>query len=133
MSRIERFFDTNVLLYLMSADGAKATQAENLLKGGGTISAQVLNEFASVASRKMSMGFEEIQDVVTVIRHFCRVEPVSVETHDLGLAYFARFGYSIYDAMILAAATLAGCKELLSEDLQSGQAITKDLVVRNPF
>ena len=133
MSRIERFFDTSVLLYLMSADGAKATQAENLLKGGGTISAQVLNEFASVASRKMSMGFEEIQDVLTVIRHFCRVEPVSVETHDLGLAYFARFGYSIYDAMILAAATLAGCKELLSEDLQSGQAITKDLVVRNPF
>jgi len=93
----------------------------------------VLNEFASVASRKMSMGFEEIQDVLTVIRHFCRVEPVSVETHDLGLAYFARFGFSIYDSMILAAATLAGCKEVLSEDLQTGQAITKDLMVRNPF
>ncbi|MDH3642115.1 MAG: PIN domain-containing protein, partial [Gammaproteobacteria bacterium] len=128
-----RFFDTNVLLYLISADAAKSSAAEALLIRGGVISVQVLNEFASVASRKSKMAYTEIQDVLSVVRHFCRIEPLTLETHDLGLAYFGRFGYSIYDAMILAAATLADCDELLSEDLHADQAISGDLVIRNPF
>ena len=41
----EDFFDTNVVLYLLSADAAKADRAEELLAIGGTISVQVLNEF----------------------------------------------------------------------------------------
>ncbi len=133
MSRSENFFDTNVLLYLLSADPLKAGTAERLLTEGGVISIQVLNEFASVASRKLRMAYGEIQDVLATIRHCCRVEPITIDTHELGLAYFGRFGYSIYDAMILAAATLAGCRAVLSEDLQSNHAISQDLVIRNPF
>ena len=53
MSAAETFFDTNVLLYLLSAEQAKAERAEELLAAGGTISVQVLNEFASVALRKL--------------------------------------------------------------------------------
>ncbi len=45
----EQFFDTNVVLYLLSGDRAKADRAETLLAKGGTISVQVLNEFAAVA------------------------------------------------------------------------------------
>ena len=52
MSGSEDFFDTNVLLYLLSADAAKADRAEELLAIGGTISVQVLNEFADVASQQ---------------------------------------------------------------------------------
>src|ERR1700732_328181 len=55
MSAAEIFFDTNVLLYLISGDPVKADQAETLISGGGVISAKVLNEFASVASRKRSL------------------------------------------------------------------------------
>ena len=49
------FFDTNVLLYLLSEDVAKADRAEDLLADGGVISVQVLNEFAAVASRKLGL------------------------------------------------------------------------------
>ena len=48
-----RFFDTNVLLYLLSGDQAKANAAETLVASGGIVSVQVLNEFASVATRKL--------------------------------------------------------------------------------
>ena len=52
-----RFFDTNVLLYLLSEDNRKADRAEAIIAMGGVISVQVLNEFASVASRKMGIGY----------------------------------------------------------------------------
>lgn len=41
------FVDTNVLVYLASAGPDKATQAEEVVARGGTISVQVLNELAS--------------------------------------------------------------------------------------
>ncbi len=52
MSGAEAFFDSNVLIYLLSDDQAKASRAEELLGRGGTISVQVLNEITNVARRK---------------------------------------------------------------------------------
>ena len=46
------FFDTNVLLYLLSGDAAMAERADAVVAQGGTVSVQVLNEFAAVAMRK---------------------------------------------------------------------------------
>ena len=46
-------FDTNVVLYLLSGDAAKANRAAQLLERGGTISVQVLNEFTAVSVRKI--------------------------------------------------------------------------------
>ena len=127
------FLDTNVLLYVISEDHAKADVAEDLLEGGGTVSVQVLNEFASVAIRKLGLQFSEVQELLAGVRHFCRVEPLTTDTHELGLAYFNRFGYSVYDSMILAAATLADCRVIMTEDMQAGQQVTDSLVIRNPF
>ena len=62
MSGTEAFLDTNVLLYLLSRDAAKADRAEALVVAGGVISVQVLNEFASVASRKLEMSWAEIRE-----------------------------------------------------------------------
>jgi predicted nucleic acid-binding protein len=42
MNAGEAFFDTNVLLYLLSGDDTKADRAEELVAGGGIISVQVL-------------------------------------------------------------------------------------------
>ena len=53
MSGAESFFDTNILLYLLSGESDKADRAEVVLVKGGIISVQVLNEFAAVASRKL--------------------------------------------------------------------------------
>jgi predicted nucleic acid-binding protein len=126
------FLDTNVVLYLLSADAAKADRAEDLLAGGAIISVQVLNEFAAVAFRKLGMSWSEIWDALGPIRAVCEVEPVSVATHDRALEVAERYGISIYDATIVASALGAGCEILHSEDLQDGQVI-ENLTIRNPF
>ena len=129
----EVFFDTTVVLYLLSADTAKADRAEELLAIGGTTSVQVLNEFVAVASRKLRMSWVEIREVLAQIRAVCAVEPMTIETHERALRVAERHGFSIYDALIVSAALLAGCKTLHSEDLQHGQVVERRLTIRNPF
>lgn len=132
MSAANVFFDTNVLLYVMSGDPAKANRAEALIAAGGIISVQVLNEFASVASRKLAMRLPDIREILSAVRATCSVEPLSVETHDLALDLVERFRLSFYDGLIVAAALLAKCTILYSEDMQDGQSI-ESLSIRNPF
>ena len=133
MSAAEPFLDTNVLLYLLSADSAKADRAESLLADGGTVSVQVLNEFASVALRKLDMLVAELREILEPVRSVCRVEPVTEDTHDRALALVERYGFSLHDAMLIAAALSAGCTRLYSEDLQHGQLINRQLRILNPF
>ena len=133
MSDADVFFDTNVVLYLVSEDEVKADRAEGLLAAGGVISVQVLNEFAAVASRKLRMSWMEIREALNLVRAVCQVHPVSVETHERALQVAERYGLSFYDALIVSAALLAGCKTLYSEDMQDGQVIERQLKVRNPF
>lgn len=133
MSAGSRFFDTNVLLYLLSADESKADVAENELSAGGVISVQVLNEFASVATRKLSMSINDVREILTVIRSVCSVVPVTEAAHDLGLQIAGKYRLSIYDSMVVATALLAECEMLFTEDLQNGLKIEGSLVVRNPF
>lgn len=133
MTAPKPFFDTNILLYLLSGDAAKADRAESTLLNGGWVSVQVLNEFASVASRKLGMTWPEIKEALAPIRVVCEVVPITVETHDLGLEIAERYGFSIYDSLIVASALLAGCEILFSEDLQDGQRINDQLVISNPF
>ncbi len=133
MRGTESFFDTNILLYLLSGESDKAYHAEAVLAHGGTISVQVLNEFAAVATRKLGLSYAEIREVLEPIRAVCAVVPLTPETHDLGLHLAERYRFSLYDALIVAAALLAGCGTLYSEDLQDGQSIDGRLVVHNPF
>ncbi len=132
MSEADSFFDTNVLLYLLSKDATKADRSEALLASGGVVSVQVLNEFASVASRKLAMTIAEIREILSTIRAVCTVMPLDIATHDLGLDIAESHRFSIYDALIVAAALRAGCTILYTEDLQQGQVIEK-LQIRNPF
>jgi predicted nucleic acid-binding protein len=127
------FADTNVLLYLISQDAAKAKRAEKLLAARVSISVQVLNEFANVARRKHGLQWHELKETLAGIRHFADLHPISLDTHLLGLALAERYRFSLYDAMIVAAALQAGCDTLLSEDFQAGQVIDRRLKVVNPF
>lgn len=131
MSADKPFFDTNVLLYLLG-DDAKADKAEKLLSSSGIVSVQVLNEFASTASRKLKMTWAEIRTVLDIIRKFCEVVPVTVEIHEIGLSIAERYGFSFYDSLICAAAWNSGCKILYSEDMQHGQSI-HTVTIHNPF
>jgi predicted nucleic acid-binding protein len=133
MSAVDSFFDTSVLLYLLSADPAKADRVEQLLENRGTISAQVLNEFAAVALRKLKMSVNEVREVLDGIRSVCSVEPVSVLTHERGLAIHERYRFSFYDSVLVATALIAGNRVLFSEDMQHAQLIDDQLRIVNPF
>jgi predicted nucleic acid-binding protein len=126
------FIDTNVLLYLMSGDTAKADTAEALLAGGGAISVQVLNEFAHVARRKFRAPWIAIRESLDAIRLNVDVRPVTIESHDLGLRLADRYVLSVFDGQLLASAILAGCDLFYSEDMQHGQVL-EGLTLRNPF
>jgi len=127
------FFDTNIILYLFSADAAKANRAEELVATGGKISVQVLNEVANVAHRKLQFSWREVIDMTTQIQLVCPVAPLTVETHARGLQTAERYRMSVYDGMIVASALLSGCATLFTEDMQDGQVIDGQLTIRNPF
>ncbi|OTP72379.1 PIN domain-containing protein [Caballeronia sordidicola] len=127
------FLDSNVALYLLSSDSAKANRAEGLMAEGGVISVQVLNEVANVTRRKLCMSWDETGDVLDAIRAVCSTKPLTEETHDTGRRVSERYGLSVYDSMIVAAALLAECNVLYSEDMQNGLMIDQKLRVVNPF
>ena len=133
MKASDRFIDTNLLLYLLSADTRKADVAEQELQLGGTVSVQVLNEFSSVALHKFKMPIAEVREVLTGVRAACSVVPLTEAVHDKGLDLIERYALPVYDAMIVAAALTADCKTLLSEDMQHDQLFQRTLRVRNPF
>ena len=127
------FFDTNVLVYLASADATKADQAEAVVAAGGSISVQVLNELTNVTRRKMGLSWEEVSAFLATLRGLLTVHPVTVETHEAGLRLAARYGFSVYDAMIVGTAVEAGCDRLWSEDMQHGLVLAEGLRIVNPF
>lgn len=126
------FFDTNVVLYLLSADAVLAARSEKLLASGGVVSVQVLNEVASVTSKKLRMTWFEIGEVLAGVRAACDVVPLTEEAHTLGLAIAESHKLSVYDAMIWSAATLADCSILYSQDMQHGMKI-RNTLLQNPF
>ncbi len=127
------FFDTNVLLYLVAENGIKADRAEMLVRGGGTISVQVLNEIANVARRKTRMSWGATHDLLGLLRGLLSIEPLTVEMHERGLAIAERHRFSVYDSLIVAAALIAGCDVLWTEDLHHGMLVEGRLRVCNPF
>jgi len=133
------FVDTNVLVYARDAsEPAKQRSAEEWMRRlwqerSGRLSFQVLNEYYSVVTTKLSPGLEpEIarRDVLAL----CAWQPVVCSERVLSSAWSVqdRFSLSWWDALVVAAAQAAGCAELLTEDLQNGQSFD-GLVVVNPF
>jgi predicted nucleic acid-binding protein len=128
----EPFIDSNVVLYLLSSDTAKADRAEQVLQAGGFISVQVLNEVTSVCLRKLKMPWQEVDQVLQVLKAACVVLPLTAETHAKAVEVSKRFQLSFYDAHIVASALASGASTLLSEDMQSGLQI-EGLQIQNPF
>ena len=131
------FIDTNVLVYSIDrADPAKRKQALDWIAtlartGAGVISTQVLQEFYSAATRKLGVAPLVAKEHVRDFRIFDTV----VVTHEIiseGIDFSILDQLSFWDGLIVAAATTAGCTELLSEDMSDGRDI-RGVTVRNPF
>jgi len=126
------FLDSNVLLYLLSADAGKADTAEALLTQTPTISVQVLIEITSVCLRKLKMPWPEITDLLQAVKATCRIVPLTVETHAQAVRLAQQHHLSFYDAHIMAAAIASGASTLMSEDMHAGLTVL-GVRIQNPF
>jgi predicted nucleic acid-binding protein len=129
----DRFFDTNILVYAHSVRDDRTAIARQVLLEGGVVSVQVLNEFASVARAKLGFTWPQVQEAINSILILCpNPRALSLDTHLRALEISKRYGFSIWDGLIVAAAIEAKCSTLLTEDLQHGQVV-EGLRVENPF
>jgi predicted nucleic acid-binding protein len=129
---MKAFFDTNVLVYTVTLDPRKR-QADRILRTGGIVSVQVLNEFANVARNKLRHEWRTITYVLEQFRlSFEAVCPLTLDTHVAAVSLAEDNGLAFYDALIVASAIEAGCDTLYTEDMQHNRAIG-GLTIRNPF
>ncbi|WP_306045170.1 PIN domain-containing protein [Nioella sp. MMSF_3534] len=126
------FADTNIVLSLLD-DGPKADRAEAILGQGPRISVQVLNEALVNCRRKAGLSWDETGAFLASIQVLCPVEELTMRTHEVGRALAERYGFSVYDAMIVSAALIAGCTTLWTEDMQDGLLVEGRLRIINPF
>ena len=98
------------------------------------ISVQTLNEFTNVARRKLGMSWKEIGESIAVVRAVCpTILDVTVATHEEALRIAERYGYAMFDALIVASALQADSETLWSEDMQHDLLIEGRLRIVNPF
>ncbi|MGB3619492.1 MAG: PIN domain-containing protein [Catalinimonas sp.] len=129
------FVDTNVWVYAYSADDlTKQRRAQAVCNApNAMISTQVIHELINTFRRKFHLDWTDLDRLyVEVSRNF----PVHVNdttTVRAALKLAERWGFSWFDALIVAAALEANADTLYSEDLQHGQVINEALTIRNPF
>jgi predicted nucleic acid-binding protein len=127
------FVDTNVLVYAMVPQDLRSVAAVAILQNCPAISVQVLNEFANVTRRKLRWSWPRIEEGLAVVQQLCGpARPLTLDTHRSAIDIARRHNFSVYDALIVAAALEAGCTTLYSEDMQNGQKI-HGINIRNPF
>jgi len=133
------FIDTNIFIYSFGDDTAKEAVSDKILSAyygseNGVISFQVVQEFCNAALRKFKKPFsnDELKDYCNeTLYPFCKIFP-SFELLDTALSFHKKHKISYYDSLIVAAANMAGCNYLLSEDMNDGQIIER-VTVFNPF
>ncbi len=133
MSAERAFLDTNILIYAFATNDLRNLEARRHLSAGGVISVQVLNEFCAVARRDLQLSWPALEDALSLVRELCGAPvPLTQETHDLARSLARQHELQVFDATIVAAALLARCELLYTEDLQHGRRL-EGLIVRNPF
>jgi predicted nucleic acid-binding protein len=131
--------DTNVLIYAVDpSEPAKmqvaqqwlrTLRSQNLLR----LSFQTILEFYNVVTRKVrfpmdrAMARDDVRDLLSL-------DPFGPDTATLDIAWHVqdRYRFSWWDSLIIAGAKRAGCKYLLTEDLQHQQDLD-GLTVISPF
>lgn len=131
------FVDTNVLVYADDAqDARKQNVARDLLRRllterSGALSLQVLQEFFAAATAKL--GIEAV-DARRRIEIFSGMDVVRLDVDDVlaAIDLHRLHQLSIWDALVVRAALVAGCRTLYTEDLQHGRRF-EALQVVDPF
>ena len=129
------FFDTNVLVYCYTETepNKKAIAVSLAQSPDAWVSTQVLQGLANTLRRKFGKDWAEISRTVEeVCQNF---EVFTNQPDNLGEAIRIanKYGYSLYDSLILSSSLSIGCKIVYSEDMQNGQIIDEILKIVNPF
>ena len=133
------FVDTNILVYARDPGRpdkqalASRWMARLWEQRSGRLSIQVLQEYYVTVTAKLKPGLPAAlarEDV----RNLALWNPVGTDVRLLESAWSLtdRYGFSWWDAQIVAAARRSGCDILLTEDMQHGQDI-EGLTIVNPF
>jgi predicted nucleic acid-binding protein len=129
--------DTNILAYIEGVNGssrkaAASAMVANLPAAGTYIPVQVLGELFRVLVRKArykpAAARSAVNDLVDIFLLIETSPSVLTAAFDLS----ADHGLDIWDAVVMAAAASAGCRLLLSEDMQEGFTWS-GVTIANPF
>ena len=131
------FIDANIFVYAQDI-GAPEKQrksreiiAQFAGSGDGVVSTQVMQEFFVAATRKLGVAPLAAKGVLKTFTVFEIVQVSAALIHEAVDCSILN-QLSFWDSLILAAAASAGCKTVLSEDLNSSQTIL-GVKIRNPF
>lgn len=129
--------DSNVLVYAEAAgDDVRSERAkvvvEVALRAEAIVPAQALTELYRVLVRKMRLPANEARVRVARYERAAIVAPTLPSTLSAALDLSVEHGLQIFDAIILATSVEAGCRMLLSEDMQDG-FVWRGVTVANPF
>jgi predicted nucleic acid-binding protein len=135
------FLDTNIFIFaFLASEPRKRAKAIELIEarlgsGRGSVSYQVVQEFANLARKKFAtrLSGEDCKAFIDAA-----MQPMNRVTSSTALVFAAlelqaESLYSFYDCLMLAAALEAGAETLFSEDLQHGQVVRGSLRIVNPF
>jgi predicted nucleic acid-binding protein len=131
------FLDSNLLVYTDDRDEprkqevALAVLEECRRRSSGVVSSQVLQEYFAVATRKLGVAAEIARRKVELFAHF---DLVLIALDDIlaAIDLHRLYGFSLWDALVVRAASRSGCSVLYSEALQHGRRI-EGLAIVNPF
>lgn len=133
--------DTNVLIYAVDPSaGEKHRIALDLIqrlidRDALSVSAQVLNELYTVATRARKANLLTHDEAVRYIRTVAAssvVLPLTLDHTLLAIEAVAQHGFSFWDALIWAVAKENGIPIVYTEDFQHGRQIEGVRII-NPF
>jgi predicted nucleic acid-binding protein len=128
------FFDTNVLIYLLSDEYERHNKASELYKSINrkVISTQVINEFANVCYKKNLLKTDISLYIEKLSLNF-EVGLIYKTTILKSIHIKEKYGFSYYDSVIIASALQNDCIILYTEDMKHQQVIENTLTILNPF
>lgn len=128
--------DTNILAY---AEGVNTEDERTLaisvvtrLPRDTVVPVQVLGELFNVLTRKAGRTPHEARTALLGWQDAFTMVDTSPEVISIAVDLAADHGIGIWDAVIVSAASTAGCRLLLSEDLQDGFTWA-GVTITNPF
>ncbi|WP_041856023.1 PIN domain-containing protein [Candidatus Korobacter versatilis] len=129
--------DTNVLFYAEGLNGEVKQRAildilTALPQDRIVVPVQCLGEFFHALVRKGGYSRREAQLAVMAVQDSTAVADTTAEVLLAAADLAAQHQFTIWDSVVMAAASRAGCRLLLSEDLQDGFTWS-GLTIANPL